>query len=238
MFLPDRFIREPALLIPGRKPRGRVVVDRSHPLYNNLVLCMPFRGDVIEYKTGVTAVAPNGYSWAMDDGALCLELDGINQYFDTPVSFDLGDATFIFSIKTNATLPQYHPIFGQGGNEQNMISFATSGPSGGNYNPCNFVYRPDSTNYNITTTNQILANKWATCAIVRSGGEVYGYIDGIRSPSVNTGVTGTVSPQFIARHNATYFEGRMRDYMFFNRVLTVQEIRNVFSLYKPAGGAW
>jgi len=47
LFLPDKFVREPALLIPGRKPVGPVEIDWEHPLTRGLAHCIISDSDLV-----------------------------------------------------------------------------------------------------------------------------------------------------------------------------------------------
>lgn len=80
MFLPDKFVREPALLIPGRKPRGRVVVDWSHPLSKGLVACYLLGDGLRDLTRQSPSLVNNGANLVVGPNGMGLEFNGTSDY--------------------------------------------------------------------------------------------------------------------------------------------------------------
>ena len=79
--IPDPRFEMPELLIPGRKPKGKVTVDQSHPLGRKMTGCWLFNHtykDVVSGKTMSTSPCSGTYNapaFAFDEGDPCVHID-------------------------------------------------------------------------------------------------------------------------------------------------------------------
>ncbi|RMH12113.1 MAG: hypothetical protein D6698_15575, partial [Gammaproteobacteria bacterium] len=75
-------LREPNLLVPGRKPVGPVRIDWEHPLAEGLVFYYLRGADIVNNEH------PQFKNGAVDDPTNGVVLDGVDDYviFDSPVN--------------------------------------------------------------------------------------------------------------------------------------------------------
>lgn len=100
-FIPDRNLRAPELLIPGRKPVGLMEVDWTHPLANGLQNCFLFpQGDPPENTVtwqSPTALSTSGVEYTPEG----LLFDGASgNYFEAPYLAQPGVTTSEYTIHT------------------------------------------------------------------------------------------------------------------------------------------
>jgi len=216
---------------------------------NGLVGYWPFNGNANdESSIGNNGIVYGATLTTDKDGNMnsAFSFDGVDDYIELNNSFFGGsNSVGSFTIYTLVKVNSYDVgrIFGKEGywrtislsnttvNDKNVFWFGGSQPSPQQY-------------FNIYSNSEIELNKWYNLIITFNDGELKIYINGVLDNS-NTISLKTLDWSFLTSGNSTstnhfgrvlpksgnhnYFSGEIDDFGIWNRVLTEQEIANLYS---------
>jgi hypothetical protein len=106
MFLPDEFVREPALLVPGRKPVGPVEIDWSHPLAKGLEYAFVPTFNQIGRKIDLTGKRDLDY----DSGGYDQTFNGVQIFEGREAHYIQGTAATLYRLKVDCSDLQNKPL--------------------------------------------------------------------------------------------------------------------------------
>ncbi|MBL7698984.1 MAG: hypothetical protein JNK79_12545 [Chitinophagaceae bacterium] len=177
-----------------------------------------------------------------------LRFDGTNDYVQRPSQVNVGTGNFTFEAWVKPETTTNGVVFGQdiSGNNNHMFRLTVQN------NRARFYFRGATTNPNIqiaTAAGSVPTNVWTHLAVVRNGGDVTIYVNGVAGATGNTatinnqsGADPTKPFRIGARggtsnaNGQTNFEGSIDDFRYWNIARSQSDIRsNMF--YPPSAGA-
>lgn len=225
----DTLLREPGLLIPGRKPVWPVRLNPNHWQARGLAGYWPFLGDFRDYSGNGNHGTNNGATWVGSSRGRVLDFDGSDDYVAMPEAVDLDQSDWSYSIWFKAdTLP----------NDVSLLRYNSSTPD-------EHLYIDDDDKLKAffvktrgkTTGYTVSADTWYHAVAVYQAGSSVGtykmYVNGNLETS-NSGTSyeftadGTAFTIAHRAPNRDYFNGLIDDVRIYNRALSASEVRGIY----------
>jgi len=242
--LPDKLVREPNLLIPGRKPTGPVEIDWSHPLTNGLRTCHIFQStrDLVDNVNGALLVSAK-----IERNLLNSAGTANSGMYTGTLSKHSGEITILAQIKPSS-VSGVQQIYAADDSAPPMIRSWQFRLNAANVEVITFAGAVRAT----AGATTLLVDNWATVgASHSSGGADIVYLNGvIDNTGTNTGALATdlncphgigARPQDSTELREPY--GGDIAYVYqWDIVLSSAQVadltRNPYQFLKPKGGAW
>ena len=245
MFLPDKFVREPALLIPGRKPLGRVALCHNHPFFHptGLFLVGGLQAHSVLGQAMQKVVVTDAGHHSTQQGVF--ERVYLSDYYRTVRNQPSGDwSMFFYGMPTIAygSIPRRLIGFAEApnaGTHDRQIQINSSG----NWS----AYLYDGVQRHADTSVLASPDKFTALLATCDGSVLKLFIDGVLAGSVvvnNHGYQEYSSAEFLVGNSSSasvvYFVFKsvgVVDYCIPDTIAK-QFTKNPDSYLKPAGGAW
>jgi len=223
--------------LPSDRPTAPAPVPTCVPPPSQMISWWTGDQNTADITGGHHGTLGNHATYAAGKVGKAFDLDGTDDFVEVPASsaYDFGAGDFTIDAWIYARSLGGDSAIVSRWDASNALAwdFRLGWGSGGGANNKLYLFLSDNANTGIVVSDTVSTNAWHHVAVVRSGGVVYGYLDGVEfNAGTHTGAASGAAARLrigrIPGFDTAAFNGLIDEAEVIGRALTGDEIRSIY----------